>query len=338
MVTKIAIEVTHKPQPGGEIYFRWADWGAEKNINADATGRVIEAKRPERLCTHGRARRRAREARRWNALALARVRLLDSDAGRKHMVGNASGWGEALTLVKIWLEHGIHYNLAAAVDRSGRLPSQGRGLRMFRISTAWVCALAALVIGAACGGTAAPSPSPATRSPSPAAASPSVSASATPKAADAVGFVSTKLADGPLPVLPAIPLYINVLDVPQPPAASTQHAHLAGFVYAVAGVHRYALQGGATTDSQPGQAVFVAQDAVHTHSNPGTTPNQWYFIALPNTNARNAAKPFPGGSTLFESADLPANALPVGKNVEQLNVVTLENCGRTSSHKHGGVR
>ena len=208
---------------------------------------------------------------------------------------------------------------------------------MFRISTAWVCALAALVIGAACGGTAAPSPSPATRSPSPAAASPSVSASATPKAADAVGFVSTKLADGPLPVLPAIPLYINVLDVPQPPAASTQHAHLAGFVYAVAGVHRYALQGGATTDSQPGQGVFVAQDAVHTHSNPGTTPNQWYFIALRNTNARSAAMPFPGGTVLYESADLPANALPAGKYVEQLNLTTLEKGGRTASHKHGGV-
>src|SRR5205809_1042410 len=81
--------------------------------------------------------------------------------------------------------------------------------------------------GASCGGTAAPSPSPAPRSPSPAAAT--APASATPKAADAVGQVSSKLADGPLPVLPPLPLYVNVLDVPQPPAASTQHAHLAGF-------------------------------------------------------------------------------------------------------------
>jgi len=206
---------------------------------------------------------------------------------------------------------------------------------MFRMTMPWAYALAAALLGASCGGTAAPSPSPATRSPSPAAAT--APASATPKAADAVGQVSSKLADGPLPVLPPLPLYVNVLDVPQPPAASTQHAHLAGFVYAVAGVHRYVLQGGATTDSQPGQAVFVAQDAVHTHANPGTVPNQWYFIALRNTNARSAANPFPGGSTLYESADLPANALPVGKYVEQLNVVTLENGGRTASHKHGGV-
>jgi quercetin dioxygenase-like cupin family protein len=202
---------------------------------------------------------------------------------------------------------------------------------MFRLTTPWACALA-VILAAACGGTAAPSPSPAPRSSSPAA-----SAAATPKAADAVGFTSTKLADGPLPVLPPLPLYINVLDVPQPPAASTQHAHLAGFVYAVAGVHRYVLQGGATTDSQPGQGVFVAQDAVHTHANPGTIPNQWYFIALRNTNARSAAMPFPGGTILYESADLPASALPAGKYVEQLNVITLEKGGRTASHKHGGV-
>src|SRR5207245_8045090 len=78
-------------------------------------------------------------------------------------------------------------------------------------------------------------------------------------------------------------------------------------------------------------------DAVHTQANPGTVPNQWYFTALRNTNARTAANPFPGGSTLYESADLPANALPVGKYVEQLNVVTLEKGGRTASHKHGGV-
>src|SRR6059036_3162194 len=38
-----------EPRSGGKIYFRWADWGPEKNINIDATGRVLEAKRPERF-------------------------------------------------------------------------------------------------------------------------------------------------------------------------------------------------------------------------------------------------------------------------------------------------
>jgi quercetin dioxygenase-like cupin family protein len=149
--------------------------------------------------------------------------------------------------------------------------------------------------------------------------------------------VSTKLADGPLAALPTLPLYVNVLDVPQQPASPLQHAHLAGFVYAVNGVHRLEIQGGATKDVNSGEGAFVPADVVHTHSNPGTTPSKWYFIALRNTNARTAAPTFPGQTTLYESADLPAGALPAGKYVEQLNLVTLEKGGRTASHKHGGL-
>ena len=150
MVTKIAIEVTHTEfikaprervydafatadgldgwftrgsrvdaRPGGEIYFRWADWGPEKNINMDATGRVIEAKRPERFVYEWPGDEKGtfttveiilEEREGGTLLRLREYGFLDTDGGRKHMVGNASGWGEALTLVKIWLEHGIHYN------------------------------------------------------------------------------------------------------------------------------------------------------------------------------------------------------------------------------------
>jgi quercetin dioxygenase-like cupin family protein len=184
----------------------------------------------------------------------------------------------------------------------------------------------AAVLLVSCGGAAAPSPAPATQAASP-----------TPKAVDAVGQTSTKLADGPLAALPTLPLYVNVLDVPQQPNAPLQHAHLAGFVYAVNGVHRLDFQGGETKNVQPGEAAFIPQDAIHTHVNPGTAQSQWYFVALRNANARNAPATFPGQSILYESADLPANALPAGKYIEQLNVVTLEKGGRTPSHKHGGV-
>ena len=119
MVTKIAIEVTHKPRPGGEIYFRWADCGAEKNINADATGRGDRGEAARALCVRMAGRGEGHSTKveiileKREGGTLLRLReygFLDSDASRKHMVGNASGWGEALTLVKIWLEHGIHYN------------------------------------------------------------------------------------------------------------------------------------------------------------------------------------------------------------------------------------
>ena len=154
----------------------------------------------------------------------------------------------------------------------------------------------------------------------------------------AVGQVSTKLADGPLPALPALPLYVNVLDVRQPSASPLQHAHVAGFVYVVTGGHRVVVMPeGVSKEADAGGALFVPQDVVHTHSNPRSETGEWYFIALRNTSARTAAPSFPGQTTLYESADLPANALAAGKHVEQLNLVTLDKGGRTASHKHGGV-
>jgi len=187
-------------------------------------------------------------------------------------------------------------------------------------------AFGVVMVASACGGTAAPSPSSA------------LAASPTPKPQDPVGFVSTKLGDGPLEALPTLPLFINVLDVPQPPASPIQHAHIAGFVYAVSGVHQLTIQGAAAQDLKPGEAGFVPGNVLHTHANPGTTPSEWYFLGLRNTAARSGGAPlFPGQTTLYESPDLPATAFAPGKYVEQLNVTTLEKGGRTASHKHGGV-
>ena len=36
------------PRPGGDIVFRWKDWGPGKYTN-DASGKVVEAKRPEKF-------------------------------------------------------------------------------------------------------------------------------------------------------------------------------------------------------------------------------------------------------------------------------------------------
>jgi len=195
----------------------------------------------------------------------------------------------------------------------------------FHRSTAFGVGLAIIV--SSCGGAAAPSPS----------ASPAAAAGTAPKPQDAVGFVSTKLADGPLDVLPTLPLFINVLDVPQPPASPIQHAHIAGFVYAVTGVHQLTIQTSAAQDVKPGEAAFVPGNVAHTHANPGTTASEWYFMGLRNTGARTGTPLFPGQTTLYETPDLLVTAFPAGKYVEQLNVTTLEKGGRTASHKHGGV-
>ncbi|MGH2471034.1 MAG: cupin domain-containing protein [Candidatus Limnocylindria bacterium] len=182
----------------------------------------------------------------------------------------------------------------------------------------------AAFVATACGGAAAPSPSrtlPASPTANPSAA--------------AVGWTVKNLAQGAVTGLPTAPLYINVLDVPQAPAASTQHAHIAGFVYAAVGVHRVVIQGGPTVDVQPGEGGFIGQDIVHTHTNPGTVPSQWYFIAIRNVGGRIAPPTFPGQSVLYETPDLPA--LAAGKYNQQMDLITLERGGRTPAHQHGGV-
>lgn len=102
-------------RPGGALLFRWVDWGAEKDITADVPGRVIEAKRPERLVFEwGEPGSESTveiifEARDGGTLVKLRefgFRTVEN------VVENAGGWGEALTLAKFWLEHGIATNTA----------------------------------------------------------------------------------------------------------------------------------------------------------------------------------------------------------------------------------
>jgi quercetin dioxygenase-like cupin family protein len=195
---------------------------------------------------------------------------------------------------------------------------------MFRIGKRSALLVVTAFVAGACGGAAAPSPTPTLPA----------TPSANPSAA-AVGQTSKTLAEGSIAALPAAPLYINFLNVPQAPNTPLSHAHVAGFVYGVVGVHRFAIQGGTTADLQPGEGAFVGQDVVHTHSNPGTTPSEWYFVALRNVGARIAPPTFPGQSVHYETPDLPQ--LAAGKYNEQLNLITLEKGGRTAAHRHGGI-
>ena len=155
---------------------------------------------------------------------------------------------------------------------------------------------------------------------------------------DAVGFVTTKLAEGPLPELPSTgQLFVTVLHVPQQPNAPITHAHIAGFVYTLSGTSQLAIQGGETSDIKAGEAGFVEVGIVHTHANPGPSANDWYFIGLRPTGTRILTPSFPGQSTMYDTGDLPVTALVAGKYTEQLNVTTLEKGGRTAAHKHAGL-
>jgi glutathione S-transferase len=95
-------------RPGGPMLFRFVDWGPDK-INDEFPGRVIEALRPERFVFQ------------WGDRDATTVEIVfeERDGGTVVSVreygfidiaaalGNSSGWGEALTLAKFWVERGI---------------------------------------------------------------------------------------------------------------------------------------------------------------------------------------------------------------------------------------
>jgi uncharacterized protein YndB with AHSA1/START domain len=101
---------------GGPMTWRWRDWGPGR-ITTEATGTVYEAERPRRFvfdwdsgddrptqveitfepCAEG------------TIVRLRELGYSDTARGLGACLDRAAGWGEALTLVKFWLEHGIHY-------------------------------------------------------------------------------------------------------------------------------------------------------------------------------------------------------------------------------------
>jgi uncharacterized protein YndB with AHSA1/START domain len=105
------------PRPGGFILFRWVDWGPE-HINAEDGGPVLEATPPTRLVF------------RWHPdepsytttvevdfkpigedtiVSLVEHGYHDTRSGRTACLNCATGWGEALTLLKFYAEHGLRY-------------------------------------------------------------------------------------------------------------------------------------------------------------------------------------------------------------------------------------
>lgn len=104
-------------RPGGEIFFRWVDWGPDHDT-IDIKGEVIEAQRPERFvytwyetdpaeATTVATTFEARDD--GTVVRLREYGYPDTPEGYKSMVEVAAGWGEALTLLKVYAEHGVRY-------------------------------------------------------------------------------------------------------------------------------------------------------------------------------------------------------------------------------------
>jgi uncharacterized protein YndB with AHSA1/START domain len=104
-------------QSGGEIRFRWVRWRSDQ-ISVEDDGPVLEAIPPERFVFQ------------WHPnlpeySTTVEINLVPKDGGTiislhefgfahtasgiAALANCAAGWGEALTLLKFYLEHGWHY-------------------------------------------------------------------------------------------------------------------------------------------------------------------------------------------------------------------------------------
>jgi quercetin dioxygenase-like cupin family protein len=93
----------------------------------------------------------------------------------------------------------------------------------------------------------------------------------------AAGAGSGRVAEGRVAALPTGPVFISVLELPQPPGAVLgPHQHVAGFVADVFGTATMAVAG-SVVDIGPGDAFFTADNELHDHANRAAVP---FGIAL----------------------------------------------------------
>ncbi len=106
-------------RPGGEIVFRWVDFGGDR-VTGAARGPVLTAERPTRFvfqwpADDGEPALMSTveiDFEATDAGTLIRLRehgYPDTPRGLRAMLNCAAGWGEALTLWKVYCEHGIRY-------------------------------------------------------------------------------------------------------------------------------------------------------------------------------------------------------------------------------------
>ncbi len=110
-------EAIVETQPGGQILFRWRDWGAD-HYTGELGGPVLEANRPVRFAFQWKV-----DSDDYNTtveidfeptaegtlVKLIEFGYEDTPTGMQDLLARATGWGEALTLMKFYVEHGVRY-------------------------------------------------------------------------------------------------------------------------------------------------------------------------------------------------------------------------------------
>jgi uncharacterized protein YndB with AHSA1/START domain len=103
------------PRPGGEMVWRWVDWGPDAYTGEDR-GPVLEARRPERLVFQWQEQLGGttvevdfEEHPDGTAVRVREHGYPDTPEGWAGFEDCSTGWGEALTLLKFNVEHGLRY-------------------------------------------------------------------------------------------------------------------------------------------------------------------------------------------------------------------------------------
>ena len=101
-------------KPGGDLWFRWKDWGPNF-YNVEVPGEVLTVERPKLFRFEwGRTMKsivefHLEEKFGGTVLTVKEYDYPKTDEGIENILDCASGWGEAVTLLKFYLEHGIVY-------------------------------------------------------------------------------------------------------------------------------------------------------------------------------------------------------------------------------------
>jgi len=99
---------------GGKIRFVWSDWGPER-VNTEAGGPVLEYDEPKRFVFKWWSTKPTKveidleETDDGTLVSLKESGYENSEEGIDRCLECATGWGEALTLMKFYLEHGVTY-------------------------------------------------------------------------------------------------------------------------------------------------------------------------------------------------------------------------------------
>lgn len=99
---------------GGKIIFRWKDWGPDK-VTTEVKCPILEVKVPEKFVFqwwedhYTTVEILFEEVEDGTLVSLKEYGYEDSKEGHRRLLECAVGWGEALTLLKFYVERGITY-------------------------------------------------------------------------------------------------------------------------------------------------------------------------------------------------------------------------------------